>query len=90
MNRVPAIAASLGVLATGFVVGSAAIAGSPWPIPGNLLGAILVGGTLGLLETLAIRRFAGSRFRQLYLLDGAPFPFTSVGVAAAIIVFGVR
>lgn len=76
-------------MATGFTVGAAGVAFSPWPVRGDLMVAVSVGVALGLVEILAVRRFGRARLKQLLLLDGAPFPFASVGLAAAIIVFGL-
>ena len=77
-------------MSAGFAIGTVGMRVLPWPVPGNVLVAVIVGLALGVVEILAIRRFSSGRAKQLLLLDGAPFPFASVGVAAAVIVFGAH
>jgi hypothetical protein len=73
----------------GFLVGAGLVHIWPWPIYGNVLTALVIGVALGVPEILVIRRYFQPAARLL-CLNNEPFPFAALGVAGAVIVFGLH
>ena len=89
MERALTIGSCIALTAVGLVVGAIFVNYSPWPIYGNSLSALVSGMAFGIPEVFLVRRYA-PRAASFSRLDGAPFPFASLGLAAGVLIFGIR
>ena len=87
MQRFATVAACLALAGLGFGAGAVLLYALPFDVPGTVLVALACCMFLGVPEMLFMRRFSKSGW-ALFRLDGEPFPFLSLGLAAAILVFG--
>ena len=89
MERALTIASCIALAAVGLIAGAILVRHSPWPIYGNSRSALVLCMAFGIPEMLLVRRYA-SRAASFFRLDGAPFPFASLGLAAGVLIFGIR
>lgn len=84
-RRLASMCISLGVMSVGFVVAAAIQRLLHIGDDAGLATALFVAIPFGVVECLFIQRFVSKT--SLLRLDGEIFPFFSVGIAAAIVVF---
>ena len=80
---------SLAWASVGFLLGASLVNVWPWPLYGNVLTALIIGTVIGVPELMVIRRYF-PRAAYLLRLNEEPFPFGALGIAGAVIVFGVH
>lgn len=89
MQRVLTIASCIALAAVGLIAGALLVRYSPWPIYGNSFFALVFCVVIGIPEMFLVQRYA-PRAARFFQLDGAPFPFASLGLAAGVLMFGIR
>lgn len=87
MERALTLASCIALAAVGLVVGAILARYSPWPVYGNTLSALVACVAFGIPEMFLTRRCV-PRAAKFFQLDGAPFPFASLGLAAGVLIFG--